>query len=323
MLLPTFSFSSTADEVADALAHEIRGKNVLITGTSLNGVGFDAARAMAKYANLVIITGYNAERLKLSQEAITKDVPSANIRCLSLDLSSFADVRRAAAEVNAYTEPLHVLIHNAAAGIGPLQLTADNLELQAATNHIGPFLLTKLLLEKVLAARAPSYTPRVVFVSALGHIFCDGVNWQTFGRPEQNGYQAFNTYFQTKSANILTAAELTRRAGGRLHAYSVHPGVIYTNMFVKDQSMDYLKAFGILGPDGKPNTEKYEWKTVAQGAATTVAAAFDPRVEDKPGSYLSDCVEANKDVAPHSSDPANAEKLWALTEELIGETFSL
>ncbi|KAJ7848543.1 hypothetical protein B0H13DRAFT_2674987 [Mycena leptocephala] len=94
--IPAFSFTTTADEVATAFSLEIKGKNVLITGTSLNGIGFEAARVIAKHANLVIITGYNDERLKLSEDAIKKDVPTANIRRLTLDLGSFAGIRKAA-----------------------------------------------------------------------------------------------------------------------------------------------------------------------------------------------------------------------------------
>ncbi|KAJ7142300.1 hypothetical protein C8R44DRAFT_846397 [Mycena epipterygia] len=322
MSLPTFSSSTTADEVAATFAAEIKGKNVLITGTSLNGIGFEAARVISKYANLVIITGYNSERLKLSEDAIKKEVPSANIRRLVLDLSSLAAVRKAAAEVNAYPEPIHVLVHNAAATIGAFKLTADKLESQVATDHIGPFLLTKLIAPKILAAGTASYVPRVVFVSSSGHAWGNGVNFETLGHPDAEKYQATDAYFQAKSANVLTAIEISKRSKGKINGYSLHPGVIYTNINQKEESIPTMQALGVLGPDGKPNTEKMEWKTIPQGAATTVTAAFDTRLNDKPGAYLSDCNEANKDVGAHSSDPVNAAKLWTVTEEIVGEKFT-
>ncbi|KAJ7478297.1 hypothetical protein FB451DRAFT_1172632 [Mycena latifolia] len=327
MSMPTFSFSTTAEEVANALADEIQGKNVLITGTSMNGIGFEVARVLAKHANLVIITGYNAERyildilnplpeallsilfrLKLSAEAIMKEIPLAKIRTLSLDLSSLALVRHAAAEVNGYPEPLHaspfpfsflrnylnekmpqVLINNAAAMIGPLKLTVDKLESQMETDHIGPFLLTKLLAPKLLAD---------------GHAFGTGVDFSTIGRPDRTRYTPFDGYFQAKSANALTAIELSKRSNGRINAYSLHPG-------------------RILGPDGKPSTEKFVWKTIPQGAATTLVAAFDARINDQAGAYLVDCIPANTELVAHSSDPpsfcvqGNAEKLWTVTEDII------
>ncbi|KAF7355956.1 Short-chain dehydrogenase/reductase family protein [Mycena venus] len=327
MALQTFSFSTTADEVATSLADQIAGKNVLVTGTSINGLGFETARAIAKYANLVIITGYNAERLKLSEDAIKKEIPSANIRCLVLDLSSMAAVRAAAAEVNAYPEPLHVLINNAAAVIGPFKLTVDGLESQMAINHVGHFLLTKLLMPKLLASKTtvtPSFTPRVVFLSSHAHIYCDGVDLAAIEHPSAETYDIGQGYYRSKVANILTTRELARRGRGVLNAFSVHPGAIYTNITEKEESREYLQSVGHLDADGKPaRNPRWNYKTIPQGAATTVVAAFDPRLEDKSGAYLADCVEDNAGVAPHSSDPVMAEKLWVLTEKLIGEPFVL
>ncbi|KAJ7196099.1 hypothetical protein GGX14DRAFT_673866 [Mycena pura] len=297
---PTFSFNTTADEVATAFSQEIEGKNVLITGTSLNGIGFEAARVIAKHANLVVITGYNDERLKLSEEAIKKDVPAANIRRLALDLASLAGVRKAAAEVNTYAEPLHVLIHNAAAAIGPFKLTVDNLESQIATDHIGPFLFTKLIVRKLLASATPSYTPRVVFVSSAAHGFGTGVDFATLAHVDAASYDTNDRYWQA----------------------NVHPGLIFTNIIQKEESIAGMQVLGILGPDGQPDTKKFQWKTIPQGAATTVTAAFDPRIDDKPGAYLDDSNVANESVAAHSSNPGNAAKLWTATEEIVGETFT-
>ncbi|KAJ7342475.1 NAD-P-binding protein [Mycena albidolilacea] len=311
-----------AEEVATAFSNEIRRKNVLVTDTSVGGIGFEAARVIAKYANLVIITGHNADRLKIAEDTLKKEVPSANIRKLILDLSSLAAVRNAAAEVNAFPEPLHVLIHNAASVIGPFKLTADNIENQAATNHIGPFLLTKLLCPKLLASGTGQYVPRVVFVSAKGHMFCEGVNFDTLERPDPESHEGMNAYFQTKVANILTGIELSKRSKGKINAYSLHPGFIDTNLLHKGDIPAALKKMGAFDADERPSNETYAWKTIPQGAATTVTAAFDPRINDKPGSYLDDCVVANETVAPHASDPGNAERLWTLTEKIIGEPFT-
>ncbi|KAJ6584414.1 hypothetical protein B0H19DRAFT_1058840 [Mycena capillaripes] len=320
MSQPTFSSSTTAEEVATVFATEIQGKNVLITGTSLNGIGFETARVLAKYAGLLVITGHNSDRLKLAEDTIRKEVPSANIRPLILDLSSLAAIRKAAEEVNAYSEPLHVIIHNAAATVGPFKLTVDNLEVQIATNHIGPFLLTKLLAPKILAARTAHYTPRVVFVSSIGHGAGTGVNLSTLARPDPESYTPMGGYCQSKSANVLSAIELSKRSKGQINAYSLHPGAIFTNIMQKGDGPAEMQKMGMLGSDGLP-LEGKGFKTIPQGAATTVVAAFDPTLNDKPGAYLNDCVAANELVAPHSSDPANAEKLWTLTEEIIGEKF--
>ncbi|KAJ6584400.1 hypothetical protein B0H19DRAFT_1249375 [Mycena capillaripes] len=321
MSQPKFSFTTTAQEVADAFANEIKGKNVLITGTTVGGIGFETALAIAKYANLVIITGHSAERLKIAEDTIKKQVPSANLRPLVFDLSSLAAVRKAAAEVNAYPEPLHVLIHNAAGGIGSFKLTVDNLESQMATNHIGPFLFTKLLTPKILATRTADYTPRVIFVSSAGHAMSSGVNFETLGKPDPEKYTIFNGYVETKAANVLMGLELSKRSKGQINAYSLHPGTIHTNGMKKEELREQMQAMGILDADGNPTNDKVPFKTLQQGGATTVAAAFDPTLNDKPGAYLVDSAVDNTAVAPHSSDPANAEKLWTLTEKIVGETF--
>ncbi|KAF7348099.1 Short-chain dehydrogenase/reductase family protein [Mycena sanguinolenta] len=305
MSLPTFTPNTTAEEVAAAFAEQIHGRNVLITGTSIDGLGFETARVLAKYANLVIIASYSSERLKLSEEAIKKETPSGNIRRLILDLSSLAAVRKAAAEVNSYPEPLHVLIHNAAGGGPGFKLTIDGFESQIATNHFGPFLLTKLLASKLLAARSDSYTPRVVVVSSVGHIFRPfDLNIITAHPNAENPetYDVLGTYCQTKCANILFATEFSRRAKGMLNVYSLHPGAILTNLMQKE---DHKAAL------------------IAVGAATTVAAAFDTRLDSKSGAYLVDCVEANDNIAPHCSDVDTAAKLWTITEDIVGEKFTV
>ncbi|KAJ7494124.1 hypothetical protein FB451DRAFT_1216032, partial [Mycena latifolia] len=288
MSLPTFTFSTTANEVAYAFAEQIRGKNVLITGT-----------------------------LRLSEEAIKKEVPEANVRPLVLDLSSLAAVRKAAAAVNAYPEPLHVLIHNAAA-MAPqqLKLTED------ATAHIGPFLLTKLLTPKLLAPGSESYTPRVVMVLSIARAKGSGVNLNTLAHPDPEKCMPNDGYAQAKSANILFAIELSKCAQGKINAYSLHPGVVFTNPFQNEGIKAEMIAVGILTPDGLPNKEKLTSKTLPQGAATTVAAAFDTRLDAKSGAYLVDCVAANDQIATHSSDSETAGQVWTISEEIVGETFT-
>ncbi|KAJ7148494.1 NAD-P-binding protein [Mycena crocata] len=322
-----FTFNTTAEEVAATFADEIKGKNVLITGTSLNGIGFESARVIAKYANAVIITGYNEERLKLSEDVLKKEIPSANIRRLILDLSSLAGVRKAAAEVNADGQPIHachllILINNAAAPFVAFKLTVDNLENQIATDHVGPFLFTKLITPSILASASAQYTPRVVFVASDGHKYCDGVDLAAIRKPDPAAYNNSVAYAQAKSANILTTIELAKRARGKLNAYAVHPGVIFTNLTQHPDAVPQLKAIGLVDENGQPSSVNVTWKTIPEGAATTIAAAFDPSLNDKSGAYLSDSKVAKDTVAPHSSDPKRAEQLWTLTEEIIGEKFT-
>ncbi|KAJ7644664.1 hypothetical protein FB45DRAFT_1116331 [Roridomyces roridus] len=280
--------TTTAEEVATAFADEIRGKNVLITGTSIGGIGFETARVIAKHANLVIMTGHSEERLTAA-----------------------------------------VLIHNAAAPAGPLSLTVDHFELQMAIAHFVPFLFTKLIAPKILAANTTEYTPRIVFVSSIGHSLGTGVHFPTLGpwfpgsEMEKEGKARFNpmeVYFQAKSAMVLTALEIWRRSEGKVNAYSLHPGAIDTNILYYPQSIEPMKALGMLDSEGRPN-KSITWKTMGQGAATTVVAAFDPSLNDKPGTYLDDCAPANDIVGKESKDMDNATRLWTMSEEIVGEKF--
>ncbi|KAJ6527084.1 hypothetical protein B0H19DRAFT_1275399 [Mycena capillaripes] len=322
-MYPEFTAQSTAEDVTTAFATEIKHKNVIITGTSLNGLGFETARVIAKHANLLVITGYNEERLKLSEDALKKEVPSANIRRLILDLSSLADVRKTAAEVDAYAEPIHVLINNAAAPMGTFKLTADGLENQIATDHVGPFLFTKLLVPKLLASSTAEYTPRVVIVGSNAHHYAPPIDFNTIFKPDEATFNTTVAYGQAKSANILMTIELAKRAKGKLNVYVVHPGVIYTNLNQHPEAIPVLKSVGLLDENGEPSSAHFQWKTIPEGAAPTVVAAFDPRLNNKSGAYIVDCKEATETIAPHTSDPARAETLWKLTEELIGEQFKL
>ncbi|KAJ7312831.1 hypothetical protein DFH08DRAFT_973054 [Mycena albidolilacea] len=187
MSLPTFSFTTTAEEVVTVLADEIRGKNdiklkrcpgVLITGTSFNGIGFETAHVVANYANLVIITGHNTERLNLA-------ILAGNIRPLILDLSSLSAVCKATVEINAIEGPLHVhrasLLtigrHDQAVQTHPRKPGKPN-------GHIRPFLLTKFLTPKILAVCMEHHTLCIVFVSSVGHSMMAGVNFGSLARPD-------------------------------------------------------------------------------------------------------------------------------------------
>nr|GAT59771.1 short-chain dehydrogenase/reductase family protein [Mycena chlorophos] len=318
---PVFTETTTAAEVAEAFAEQVKGKTVLITGTSVKGLGFATARALAKYAGLVIITGRNPTKLKESEDALKTEFPSANIRPLALDLASRALVRKAAAEVNAYAEPLHILINNAIAPMGPFTLDEDNLEVQFSLDHVNAFLFTKLLAPKLLASATPAFTPRVLFISSMGHAMIPGLDWDHLAHPDAAKHDPVGAYCQSKLANVLAAKELTKRSDGRIQSFSLHPGTIATGE--DPTTVASLMEKGVYTPEGKPNPSVAKWKTRDEGGATIVAAAIDPRIEGKGGAYLVDSVIAADDqVSPFALDPANAKKLWDLTEELLGEKFT-
>ncbi|KDQ11789.1 hypothetical protein BOTBODRAFT_176980 [Botryobasidium botryosum FD-172 SS1] len=312
----TFGSTTTAEEVATVLAAEIKGKNVLITGVSPKSLGAEAARIIAKFgAGLVVLAGRSQEKLEQTERDIKAEVPNANIRLLILDLGSFATVRAAADEVLSYSEPLHVLINNAAIMAVDYALTSDGHETQFGVNHLGHFLFTARIFPKLQESGAP----RIVNVSSSAHPFSP-VRFDDLGFDSGKKYDRWHAYGQSKTANILFSKELARRG---VISFSVHPGGIRTNL--QDRSpqvaQDLLKM-GVFNESGEPvDTERVKWKTVAQGAATHIVAAFDPSILPQSGSYLADGNVETATLAPHATDPEDAKKLWDLSEKLVGEKF--
>jgi len=318
--VPKFDSHTTAQRAAEALSPFIVGKNVLITGPTVKGLGFEAARAIAtQKPALLILAGRSVQALDEAETQIKNETPDANIRKLVLDLGSLEQVKKAAEEVMSYPEPtIDVLINNA--GIMALANrtdTADGHEAQFGINHLGHFLFTNLIMPKIRR----SQSPRIVNVSSAGHQD-SGIRFNDPDYKEPGSYEKWQAYAQAKTANILFSVELAKRG---LTSFSLHPGSIATPLS-RHMSGDDMVAFQKRFPfafneDGTPNWESGFWKTLPEGAATHIVAAFDPSIVDKNGSYLADCQVANDQAKPFALDKGNAEKLWKLSEELVGQAF--
>ncbi|KAJ2957923.1 hypothetical protein NQZ79_g6389 [Umbelopsis isabellina] len=315
-----FGYEATGDEVADFYAGEIKGKTVIITGCTWGGLGAETARVIAKHdPKVVVVAGRNQEALDDTVQNIKKETKDANIRTLMLDLGSFKSIRKAAEEVNQYSENVDVLINNAAVVYPEYRTTEDGLEAQFGIGHIGHFLFTNLILSKMLATGSP----RVVNVSSGGHalasIFFDDPSFK-------NGetYDQYLAYGQSKTANVMFAKELTKRYKSRgLAAYSLQPGVVKTNLS-RNSNFDKKPRGPVKDAWGKEVVIPIDkWKTLNQGVATHITAAFDANIKDQSGSYLEDSKIANDHVKPHANNEADAGKLWTLSEQLVGQNFSL
>ncbi|KAG2175311.1 hypothetical protein INT44_007799 [Umbelopsis vinacea] len=314
-----FNSKTEAEEVAAYFGNEIKGKTVLITGCTFGGLGFEAARVVSKnHAGLVILAGRKQESLDDAIEKIKAETPSANLRSLLIDLASLESVKHAAAEVNAYSEPIDVLINNAAIMASPYYTTKDGLEAQIGTNHIGPFLFTNLILPKVLASKTGA--PRIVNVSSMGHVFSP-IRFDDPFFDNGKAYAKWLAYGQSKTANMLFSRELAKRYKSQgLTAFSLHPGVIFTNL-ARDVDM---AEFSVPIKDYEGNdhgVSDTEFKSVGAGTATHIVAAFDPTIVSESGSYLSDCQIAMDQAKPYAKDDTEAAKLWALSEETVGQKF--
>ncbi|KAL6320680.1 hypothetical protein AAG906_008680 [Vitis piasezkii] len=301
-----FSASSTAVEVTHGI--DGTGLTAIVTGAS-SGIGTETARVLALRGVHVVMAARNMAAGREVKEAIAKEIPTAKIDAMELDLSSMASVRKFASEFSSSGLPLNLLINNAGIMATPFMLSKDNIELQFATNHIGHFLLTNLLLETMKkTARESNKEGRIVNVSSRRHHFSyrEGIRFDMIS--DQSGYNRLSAYGQSKLANVLHAKELSRRLkddGASITANSLHPGAIATNLFRHVPLVGgFIDIFG-----------KYVVKNVQQGAATTCYVALHPEVKGTTGEYFADSNIAKG--SSQANDPELAKKLWDFSLSLI------
>ncbi|XP_034710869.1 short-chain dehydrogenase TIC 32, chloroplastic-like [Vitis riparia] len=302
-----FSGSSTAEEVTQGI--DGTGLTAIVTGAS-SGIGTETTRVLALRGVHVVMGVRNMAAGQEVKEAIVKEIPTAKVDVMELDLSSMASVRKFASEFNSSGLPLNILINNAGTA-GPYMLSKDNIEMQFATNHLGHFLLTSLLLDTMKKTTQESGKEgRIVIVSSEGHRFTyrGGIRFDNIN--DKSGYSSPFAYGQSKLANVLHANELARlfkEDGVDITANSLHPGAIVTNIF---RHSSFLS--GLVNMVGK-----YVLKNVQQGAATTCYVALHPQVKGVSGQYFSDCNIAKPGA--QAKDPELAKKLWEFSMSLISE----
>jgi NAD(P)-dependent dehydrogenase (short-subunit alcohol dehydrogenase family) len=318
--MSTFDATSTTDDVLDGI--DLTGRRFLVTGAS-GGLGLETARALASRGAAVVMAARDEPKNAAAMDAIWAVVPDADLSSLTLDLASLDSVRTAAATFLADPAPLHGLILNAGVMATPFEHTADGFERQLGTNHLGHFLLSVLLADRLVAS-APS---RVVMLSSAGHkmgdVDLDDPNF------ERRHYDPFVSYGQSKTANVLHAVGFDARYGDQgVRAFAVHPGGIHTELgrYMDESVIAQLLAMVAEGETGGG----FRWKSVPEGAATSVWAATSPDLDGRGGLYCEDCqvspvIGADGDlndvgVLARAVDPATAEALWTLSERLVGLT---
>ncbi|KIV99777.1 uncharacterized protein PV09_08583 [Verruconis gallopava] len=314
-----FGFSTTGEEAAAALSSNIRGRTVIVTGVTPGGLGLETARVIALHdPKLLVLAGRSREKLQQAEEAVRRAAPQTALRQLVLDLGSLSAVRKAAAEVNGWDDvpAVDVVINNAGIMATPFALTEDGIESQFATNHVGHFLFTQLIMAKVLAGGPGK---RVVNLSSNAYR-SGGVRYDDWNFQDGKTYEPWAAYGQSKSANILYSKSLaTKYKSKGLTAFSVHPGAIWTNL--GHHAKDDLKAMGLMDENGSlKDTETIKWKTLGQGVSTTIVAAFDPSIADQSGAWLSDC-QPTETPEEWLQDPDGPDRLWKLSEQLVGQKF--
>ena len=294
---------------------DLSGRTALVTGANA-GLGRQAARVLAARGAHVILACRNPDKGRHAAGQITAASPGADAAVVRLDLASQSGVRAAAEEIRSRFPPVDMLINNAGVMEVPYQRTEDGFELTLATNHLGPFALTGLLLDR-LADGA-----RIVTVSSIGHL--DGVVDFADLQSERH-YDPERAYAQSKLANLLFTYELDRRlraADAKVTALACHPGVVYTDLFATRSRRQRF----LLSPAMRV-INFWAVQNARMGALPALRAATDPSVQG--GEYLGPRryglrrrfytgYPAVVDSSARSHDQADQARLWQVSEQLTG-----
>ncbi|MBS1728391.1 MAG: SDR family NAD(P)-dependent oxidoreductase [Armatimonadetes bacterium] len=320
-----FDAKSTTDEVLDGI--QLQGKRVLVTGVSA-GLGVETARTLVAHGANVVGTARDLNKARAATAHIQAEAASGgSLEIVELDLASLSSVRTCADALLADGRPFDVIIANAGVMATPLGFTADGFETQFGTNHLGHF----VLINRIASLLRPG--GRLVNLASSGHRFSDvNLDDPNF---ESTPYEPFAAYGRSKTANILFAVEFDRRYRSKgIRATAVHPGGIQTELG-RHMGQENVAALlenlnRELAEQGKP---PFQWKTIPQGAATSVWAGFVASVDEVGGRYCENChvgqiVPDDQSINPvmegvrgYALDADRALALWAVSEKLVGEEF--
>lgn len=309
-----FDAKSTASDVLNNI--DLSGKIAIVTG-GYSGIGLETVRGLAAKGASVIVP---ARSLKKAQDALAP--LKGDIRTVPMDLADLASIRTFALEMHDTLPKLDILINNAGIMACPEARIGPGWESQFGICHMGHFALTHGLFS--LLSKTPGV--RVVSLSSTAHkltnILWDDINY------EKTTYDKWQAYGQAKTANALFANALSRRLKSEGHAFSVHPGGIFTPL-QRHLPKEEMIALGWLGEDGEPSElAKAGFKSPEQGASTTLWAASCAELGNKPGVYCEDCniavptdpespMARYMGVEAYACDDESAERLWALSEKWL------
>jgi NAD(P)-dependent dehydrogenase (short-subunit alcohol dehydrogenase family) len=321
-----FGAQSTADEVLAGV--DLSGRRILVTGVSA-GLGVETARALAAHGAQVVGAARDLDKAFRATQAVRVDAASGgSLELVALDLADLASVRACADRLNAAGQVFDVIIANAGVMATPFGRTTNGFETQFGTNHLGHFVLVNHIAKLIRDGG------RFVSLASAGHRYAD-VDLDDPGF-ERTPYDPMTAYGRSKTANILFTVAFDRRHKARgVRACAVHPGGIQTEL---GRHMDAQLLASLierinrdLAAQGHP---PYAWKSVAQGAATSVWAAVVAPAEAIGARYCENChvssvvpegqpiTPVSEGVRPYALDPDRAEALWVKSEAMVGERFA-
>src|SRR5271170_555378 len=322
----SFGATSTTEDILSGV--NLKGKRILVTGASA-GLGVETARSLAAHGAQVVGAARDLNKAKAATDQVRKGAAAngGGFELVELDLSNLKSVRACADQLLAKGEPFDVVIANAGVMATPLGHTADGFETQFGTNHLGHFVLVNRIASLIRSGG------RLINLSSLGHRYSNvDLEDPNF---ERTPYEPFTAYGRSKTANILFAVAFDRRHRDRgVRAAAVHPGVIKTEL---GRHMDPARLQAMieqmdkqLAAEGKTN---FQWKTIPQGAATSVWAGVVAPSDEIGGRYCENChvgqlvpehlaiSGVSEGVRAYALDPNTAEALWKKSEQLVGEPF--
>jgi len=321
-----FGPSPTTEDVLSGV--NLRGKSILVTGVSA-GLGVETARSLVAHGAEVVGAARDLTKAEAATIQVRKDAAAAggSFMLVELDLANLKSVRACADQLLAKGEPFDAIIANAGVMATPFGHTADGFEMQFGTNHLGHFVFVNRI------ASLLHDGGRLISLSSSGHRYSNvDLEDPNF---ERRPYDPWVAYGRSKTANILFAVAFDKRHRRRgVRAAAVHPGGIRTEL---GRHLDPSQLQGIvdqinqqLAAEGKPS---FQWKTIPQGAATSVWAAVVASADEIGARYCENChvgqivpdsvtiTAISEGVRGYALDPENAETLWKKSEELVGESF--
>ncbi|KUJ14529.1 NAD(P)-binding protein [Mollisia scopiformis] len=319
-----YNINTEGKAIVAAFPSQVSGRTFLITGPSQGGVGAETAISLADASpSTLILLGRDLTKIQPTIDAIKAINSSILVKYIPVDLASLTSVRAVAIAIldDSTIPKIDVMINNGAIMAAPYSLTTDGYESHFQINYLSHFLLTNLLLPKLLMASPPA---RILNVSSAGHSVSD-VRYESTDFEKGTKYVPWFAYGQSKTACILFSVELNRRfkeSGCKVRAFSPTPGAVDTGLqrFVtkemREEGMKVWIASGKAAPVRK---------SLQQGCATYLRASLDPALVDQDLVFLSDCVPTDnpEELSAYAVDAENAKKCWALSEEMVGEKFDL
>ena len=314
-----FGPESTADEVLEGV--DLDGRRVLVTGVS-SGLGVETVRALCARGARVVGAARDLVKARAAVEAASAAGSRGGLELVRLDLASLASVRECADALVDAGKPFDLVIANAGVMACPKGVTADGFETQFGTNHLGHFVFVNRISPLLKSGS------RLVNLSSAGHRFSDvDLDDPNF---ERTRYTEFGAYGRSKTANILFAVEFDRRhRDSGVRATAVHPGAIQTELgrhMTPAVTQEMISLINASQPAGAP---PFKWKSIPQGAATSVWAGVVAPAQSVGGRYCEDChvaqvvtdPEVRGGVRPYALEADRAKALWARSEEMVGERY--